>query len=304
MIVHSLSSGFRTVAHSKRFVVLFYAINLIVAVLVAWPVSVAFSDFAGNSLSARPLAARLDPVVLFEFIRYNSGVISMAGALIAGAFFVQWLVGLFLSAGILAFYLGEGHRTSAHFWTATAIYSGRFLRLFLWSIPWLLLFYSVQFLELIGVRIIGGADPASNITYWGTWIRVGIGFLGIILYETALDYGKIDLLVTGEHRARSSMMAGIRMMFRHPVRTIGLSSIVFIFSLLLLAGYFFLAPALGPTRGFILLIAVLLQQCIILMRTTIKLALLAAEVRMRSLLVPADIVPVQPNIAEWFEHQI
>jgi hypothetical protein len=304
MIIQSLSSGFRTAANSRRFIVLFYACNLLFAAMVAWPMSIAISGFAGNSLSARALVSRLDPVVLFEFIRYNGGVISLAGGLIVAAFFVQWLVMLFLSAGILAFYLGEGHRTSAHFWTATAIYSGRFFRLFLWSIPWLLLFYGIQFLEVLGVRITSGGDPSSGVAYWGTWVRVGIGFLGIILYETALDYAKIDILVTGEYRTRSSMLAGIRMMFRHPVRTVGLSLSFFLISMALLAGYIFLAPVLGPAHGFILVLAIVLQQCYLILRTTVKLSLLAAEVRMRSLLVPADTLPVQPNIAEWFEHQI
>jgi hypothetical protein len=304
MIIQSLSSGFRTAATSKRFIVLFYSCNLLIAAMVAWPMSLAISGFAGNSLSARALVSRLDPVVLFEFIRYNGGVISLAGGLIVAAFCLQWFVMLFLSAGILAYYLGEGHRTSAHFWTATAIYSGRFFRLFLWSIPWLLLFYGIQFLELLGVRIVGGSDPASNMTYWGTWVRVAIGFLGIILYETALDYAKIDLLVTGEYRTRSSMLAGLRMMFRHPVKTIGLSLSFFLISMALLAGYIDLAPVLGPARGFVLILAILLQQCYIFLRTTIKLSLLAAEVRMRSLLIPAEATPVQPNIAEWFEHQI
>ncbi len=303
MILNSFGNGFRTALRNKGLILLYYVLNLVSAALVAVPLGYALSGFAGNSLLARNLVSRLDTDIIFELIRNDSGVVTMSFVLALGSFCVYWFINLFFSAGAVAVFHGAGENRREVFWKNTSLFAGPFFRLFLWSIPVFIICFALQFLVPLFIRIFFGSDPVSGISFWSNWIRVFTGFLGLLLYESILDYSKIDVVIRNNRKTRSSLAHGLKLVFRHPLRTIGLSLSLFILSLFILALYKMAAPLFIPAIGFSLLCAILLQQVYIILRTTLKLTLIAAEIRLRDALITRTLPPVQPTITEWFEHR-
>ncbi|MBI4809898.1 MAG: hypothetical protein HY800_00290 [Ignavibacteriales bacterium] len=276
-MIKSLKSGFVAAWRNKRMIFVYYLVNLLLGLMIVLPFRMIISDFVGNTLMGEKLAGRLDMDFLFEFIIKSSGGIdALKGSLLIIPL-LYWLCGLFLSGGAYSIFISGERYSAAMFWGYSARYFGRFLRLFMWSIPAFIILYGFQFIEIAIVRIFWGKDPYQYITFWGTWIRGGLGYIGILIYYLILDYARIYVLSSNEHRMRKALWFGIRFTFRNFFKTFSLTFILFIIGITVLLIYNPLADALHAPSAVVVIILLLVQQLYILIKMLLRLTLYAGQ---------------------------
>jgi len=282
MIFSAAKKGVIDVWQTKRIIIVYYMASLLTGLLVAYPFSMIVGNFAGNSLMGKKLGGGIDFDFLFEFLGKNSGALSALGGLIIIAAAAFALSLLFLSGGALTVYVSGERYSPGQFWGGAAHYFGRFFRLMLWSLPLLAVFFCLQFLETLFVRLFFGSDPYQSITYWGGWVRIGLAFIGILLYYVVFDYARIHVVVSGERKMRLAILEGIKFAFRHFFSVFLLALLLFVSGLLLLAAYNLISDKLTAPSGFILLLLIAVQQLYVFFRMYLRLTLLSGQLKLYS----------------------
>lgn len=266
---------------------MYYLSNILFGLIVMFPFRSALMGFAGNSMMGDHLSGRIDMDLLIEFLVRNTTTINslMTLAMIAAA--LHGIFTLFLSGGAYVVFASGESYTAARFWGNAANYFGRFVRLFLWSIPALVVFLSIQFIEPLVVRLIWGSDPYQYITWWGDWIRVGMGYIGIAIYLMVFDYARISAILTEESRTRRALWRGVRFTFSHFLATSGISLAIVVAGFLLLLLYYPLSKAMQAPNTLVILVLLIVQQLYIIARMGLRLTLYGSQVHFYQQVNPA-----------------
>jgi hypothetical protein len=276
MIASALRTGASLVWGHKRVIVPFYLANLFLGVAVAMPLGKLVGGFVGDSLVRERLGYAFDFDVLFEFLVKNDVAISSLLDLVLIVPVVYWLVALFFSGGALVVYANDNYKP-AIFWGASAACFAPFVRLFLWSLPLLALFVSLRWLETLFVRVLWGPDPYEYVRYWGAWAKMGLTYLGLILYGIVFDYARVHLVVTGGRKARHSLWVALKFAAHHPGRTLALALILWLAGWLEVAIYYPLSTALSGAGWAVVIGLVLLQQLYIVFRLILRLTYYSSQ---------------------------
>jgi hypothetical protein len=293
MIWKSLKSGLARGWQTKRLVLVFYFASLLLGLTIALPLRSALSSFAGRSLAGDELASGITFSFIVELIEYNqAAVVSLWVPIVLGAL-VYWVGSLFLSGGALAVLVGDQSNTAYRtvtFWGSAANFFGRFLRLGLWS---LLLLAALSLLPLAAAgiqRLAFGSDPYQYITYWGTWVKVGLAALALFFFRICFDYARIHAVLTDERRTRVSLWRGVRFATGHLYRTIGLALLITLAGAIGLALLRPVTSWLDGTTVVMVVMFILVQQLYVVWRVTLRLTRYASELQLyRALSEPAPV---------------
>src|SRR5437016_849956 len=129
---------------------------------------------------------------------------------------------------VFASVVGAGTYSPTTFWGNSAKNFGKYVRLMLWSLPVLALFYCIQFVVPLTVRVIWGNDPYQYVTWWGSWIRTGLGYIGLLLYLIVFDYARIYIVLTDEKRMPKALWASLIFAYENFFTTFGISFTLFL----------------------------------------------------------------------------
>ena len=140
-----------------------------------------------------------------------------------------------------------------------------------------------------------GSDPYQNIIWWGAWIRVGIGYIGILIYYLVLDYARIDVVINNETKMRRALWYGIKFTFRNFFKTFSLSLMLFFIGIIVLVIYNPIADSLHTPNALIILILFIVQQIYMFIRMTLKLTLYSSQVKLYNAITPKEEI-AEPSI--------
>ena len=283
LILEALRSGLRRLRTAKRLVLVYYLVNVCFGLLIALPVWAILDQFVGRSLMGADIADRIDAHFIMELAVYIKA--GMAGLVLPILFIVAiyWLASLFMSAGALAV-LASGERYQpAVFWGAAGEFFGRFLRLALWSLLLLAVVSLVPLLVLGLKRLIYGPDPYEYISYWGFWIGIGLALAGLFFSCIAMDYARIQAVLTREKRMRVSLWRGIRFTLTNLGGTLGLASLLLVAGAVALAIYQPLSGGLSGPTPILVGMLFILQQLYVVWRMALRLTRYAAELELYQL---------------------
>ncbi len=292
--MHYLLVGLKAAWNNKKMLLVFYAVNLFFAVIVMIPFRSLLSSFAGHSLVGKSLAERFDLEYLVEFLSNTHGAASAMVMLFVVAGGMYWLTGLFLSGGAYGVLTSGEPFTGGLFWKNAGHYFGRFMRLFVWSLPVFAVFYAMQLVEKGIVRVIFGKDPYQNIVFWGNAVQTVLGYLGIILYYLVLDYARIYTVRTGETKMRKALWHGLKFVAGHLGSTFMLSLVIYLIGLIALLIYYPLGIAMHVPSTMIALVLLVVQQCYILLKMLLRISLYAGQTALHQHSWEVD-VPVAPD---------
>ncbi|MCA9740829.1 MAG: hypothetical protein H6695_18870 [Deferribacteres bacterium] len=280
MIFSSIKHGFSQAWSHKRMLLVFYLANFLLAFVVMWPMRAMLKGFLGSSLMGAELAGQLNWDFVLEFFKEVSTAPNVFGSLVIVVPLIFWLITLFLSGGALAVFAMQEKYQPAFFWGSAASFFGRFVRLALWSIPVFAVLMCLQLLWPIVERIGFGSDPYQNVTYWGGWIKLGLRYLGIVLFFIVLDYARIYLVLHDEAKARIAIWEGIKFTIGNLGRTFALAFFLILIGLIALLLYNPIANALSAPSGLVIFLLFLVQQVYMLFRTLLKLASYAGQMHL------------------------
>jgi hypothetical protein len=231
----------------------------------------------GKSTMGNNLISGTDMDFVFEFLIRNQNAITAERGLILIVPIIFWLFGLFLSGGAFSTFIHRQKYESSYFWGESAKYFGRFFRLFLFSIPIFILFYSLQYLETAVQYLIYGKDPYQYVIYWGGWIKIAIGYVGLLIAYLVFDYARIYIVIFDVRAARKAVWHGFKFAFKHFPKTFSIAFIYFVLGISFLLLYNLISDSISDRNLFFILTLIIIQQFYMLMRTVIRLALYGGQ---------------------------
>jgi len=292
VILAALRTGLTLVARHKRLIVPFYLANLLFGLLITLPLGALLNEFIGGSLVRERLGQAMDYDLFVEFLFHNDIELASLQGLMLVVPGVYWLLALFLSGGAMVVYANDSYRPNL-FWGASAEHFAPFGRLVLWSLPLLALLFSLRFLEPLFERLIFGSDPYEYVLYWGAWIKMGLGYLGLLLFGIVFDYARLNLVITGDRKARRSLWHALVFAAHNPGRTFALAFILFVTGWLALAIYYPLSIALSAPSWLAVITLFVLQQSYILLRLVLRLTYYSSQLGLyRSLSAKSRTLPL------------
>jgi len=278
MIFKSLYRGFVQLWMNKPILLIFYLTNFLFGVMLMLPFRSVVGNFIGYSLMGEQLGGRFNMDFVFEFLTYNKTFPPIFFGMFVFMFAVYSLWKIFLSAGALSIFLSENRFNSSLFWGESAKFFWRFVRLFIYSLPVFGILFCLQFLWTLLEWLVWGSDPYENIIYWGSWIKMLLRFISLILCAMIYDYARIYTVLTDEKRMITSIKHSIKFVFTHFFKTFGLAALLFIFGLIVLAIHNPLADILSAPSTFVIILLFIVQQIYMIWRKILGLTIYSSQI--------------------------
>jgi hypothetical protein len=277
MILESLKVGLRRAWAAKRMLVIYYLASLFCGVVLAAPLRSLLSDRISETLLGEALGGRFDMNFFADFIANfdDFGDTWFGLVMIVPIFYL--LTNVFLSGGALSVFATEEKYSTAMFWSGSARYFGRFLRLWLMALPVFGVFFLLTFLEKGVTRLIFGSDPYQSITYWASWVRTGLMAFAAMLSYMYFDYARIYAVMHDEMKMRRAWIVGLKFIFGNFGKVVLLALSMSLMSLVVMVVYNLLANQLAAANAFVVLMLFLTQQVYIFFRMYMKLTAFAAQ---------------------------
>ncbi len=298
MVFSSFKTGTSWMWKNKRIVLFYYIFNLLFGILLMLPVRASLSRYLDSSFMGKQLGGMFNMDFLFEFLVHNKNVgpvvISMPGVVAV----LYWLANLFLSGGTLSMAASGKPYSATDFWGNNARFFGRFFRLFLWSLPLILVIIFIHFIEAGLERLFFGSDPYQYITYWGKWVKVGLRAFAIFFYMMVFDYARIYTVITDERKMRYAIWEGINFFRKNFGNVFMLAFAIALIGYISVFIYNPLANMLSTPNSFVILTLLLLQQLYMFFRMMIRVTLLASEVQLYSLIDRQPAGEAVPPVAD------
>lgn len=277
MILESLKVGLRRAWAAKRMRVLYYLVSLFCGVVLAIPMRSLLSDKISETLLGQALGGRFDMNFFADFIANFEGFGDTWFGLVMIIPIFYLLTNVFLSGGALSVFVSEEKYSTTMFWSGSARYFGRFLRLWLMALPVFGVFFLIIFLEKGVTRLLFGADPYQYVTYWAGWVRTGLIAFAMMMSYIFFDYARIYAVMRDDPKMRRAWLAGLKFMFGNFGKVLLLTLSMALISMVVMVVYNLLANQLAAPNAFVVLMLFLAQQVYIFFRMFVKMTAFAAQ---------------------------
>ncbi|MFZ5518778.1 MAG: hypothetical protein ACOY90_19265 [Candidatus Zhuqueibacterota bacterium] len=277
MIFQSIQSGFRQAWAYKKIALIFFLTNALFAAIIAFFFQESLSAFLGSSLAGGRIFKSPDMDIVFEFLKYKGDSIRTIFLLAAVISVLNRLAMLYLSGGALAILDSDQPFTGERFWTGSARYFGRFLRLAGLALPLLILLFLVPYVYSWIERLVFGENPLQHITFWGGWIKTGLRYGILLLWAMLLDYGRIFTVLTEENTMRIALSTSLDFIFKNFIVAFLIALIMALIRTGALAGYALVSYFAPPTTLVFVVALWCLQQGYFLLSAFLKVALYASQ---------------------------
>jgi hypothetical protein len=277
MIFSSLKKALQLVFANKRMIIIFYVTNLLAGIVFILPLNALLSSYAGSSGMAKKLATGMDMDFLLEFMNDNTSFFSLVTISLFAISGIYWLFSLFLSGGAFQLFNEQKTYEPKLFWAGCGAYFGRFFRLSIMSLPVLFLFMLFPLIINGLQKLMFGSDPYQYITFWANALRIGLGYIGILLFSIVFDYSRIYTVNTDSKKMWRALLFGLKFSYSHFLKTFLLALVLFGIGLLFLALYNLISSYLLSQNGWIILMLFLTQQLYMIMRMVIRLWLYSGQ---------------------------
>ncbi len=276
-MITTIQQGWQLVRQNKKMIAIVYLINLLFGIVMVLPLWQSLSQFGGHSLFMQQMAGAVNMDFVIDFIVHQKTGLAIWGTTLAVGILLYQLTQLFLSGGIFGVFVQGGTYTSETFWGNAARYWGRFIRLLLWSVLLLAAIGGILLLLKGLQRVIWGKHPYETVIYWNKVFRIGVLQLLLITYLMVLDFSRLLTVRQQLTNMRQALAAGLRLVKRHPLMTIGLGVVFQLFTIVTLLIYNPIADLLRSPSWAVIFLLFVWQQVYMLVRLTLRLTLYGAE---------------------------
>ena len=277
-ILKVLGNGLATTVRKSRLLVLLWVINFVFAAVVVSPLAVLVQhelgrSYAGSNVRLLDLSWRGEAL-----LKYGDSLTALGGGLLTAALLYLGLY-VFLNGGIIGRLLDrEGRPTVAAFFADCGRYFGRFARLFLVSLVFLILTFEAL-LRLVSALISPFIENAR-----GEWtsiilsnLHLLIALLLLSIVHMVFDYARIAVVADEEKKVLRSLGHALKFLKKRFFRSWAIY-------LLIVAGFlagtvvFYAVHGLlaGPTVPFVLL-GFIWMQLYVVFRIWTKTVFFAAQ---------------------------
>lgn len=260
--------------HNRKFLYLFYLVNLLFSVGLSLPAFALLKDNLGHSVMGKTLLSDFDLLWLFQFLNVYKGPVAIFPYYIFSLVGIYFILQMFFSGGIMAVYLNPKRNHISDFFYGGVRYFYRFLKI---TIPvigvYTLIFQFNNFLTYVLTTL-----TDSAIYYILPGLQVFLFLVCLTAVNLFADYCKVagavrdtvsfKLMVTDAYRFLRR-----RFWFAFPVY-------VLIASFVGIAGtiYSFGDSFIPKSNEYLILIAFVIQQFLIIFRFFIRMLFYTTEI--------------------------
>jgi len=303
-IKRAFAAGLHRTGASKRYILLVYAVNLILAIILAVAVGRSISTSLGHStraeqllrgfddpwyrsysVDAKGLAATFEPgvvgagAVLKSLDAFLTGRMLQqnASVLVVGALYL--LLWTFFAGGFIAIYADP--ENPSEFFHRAARFFPRILPLtVLGLVLYVLMFdYVLQWLgDAVKAMTRDTLDERVQFAY--TVTKYALFWVILWFINMWFDYGKIALVTDDRKNPLGALAAAWRFVIGHFRGTYGLYLLVGVVAAVLLALYAWLAPGARQASYVLIFLAFLAGQVYLLARLTVRCLFLSSQTAM------------------------
>ena len=276
-IFRYLRQGARSLHQARRMLLVFYAAATLPAVVGAAVVMTVPFDSLGRSNWAVAIGNNLDASWIAELIAQSTVPALPMLAAVLGLAGLARILQLFLLGGALQIFgVGEPF-TAAALFGGCGRYFWRLVRLALFS----LVFFAVACaiaagLNWAGLKIWGEGSEATPLIYWG-WFRVAVLACLLGLCSLAFDYAAIRLAVENSRKSVRAYLGAFRLIWRAPLRTMGLYIVLWLVFLLFLGAYAGVSRLVPQTSLALIVLLFLVRQGAVLAKVWCRLLFYSAQ---------------------------
>jgi len=252
-----------------------YGVQLIFALLLIRPLTVQFKSMTEFSLFGRDLLSGNGIQFFNEFFAHRAETYTLVTGLLLVAGLLYLLLSLFFQGGVLAFFSGKDKFKLHTFIAESAAFYGRFLRLFFFTLPWILLLIIIHMALDPLFKMIAGDSEMLIFTL--TVGRIALLLIGLNFLNMVFDYAKIHSVIQNPKKMIKTWLASLGFAFRQLGKTMFLYYAFFLVSLILFALFLAIQKMIPISSGVGLLLFILWNQIFALLRTGLRLDLLASE---------------------------
>ena len=258
----ALTAGVRSTNRSFLMIVLLYAINFLIAAILAWGFHSVLARTIGDSMSLEHLVKDFDYTVYSDFMFKYGGRITALLSQISWLIFFYLLLNTLLGGGTIAVLKNSDEPFSLRaFFENCGIFFFRFFRLFL--IFGALLFL-VGFITFAAFGFIYSALTAGAVSEVGPFsLAIVLFFLFlfvVMLVVVMADYAKVATVVNDARSMFRTAWQAIKFVFRHFLSTVGFQLSIVFFLLVAIAVYLLLEDNIAMATPFAILVMFLIQQ--------------------------------------------
>lgn len=302
-----IKAGWSRLWRHRGLIVVWWLAGLLTAAVSLWPLRAVLASVFGSSLAEVELRSRLEVSHVVDLMSAAPGAMPAITAAALGGLVLWLVVSSALSAGTLGVLCER--RSHDGFGAALTRWWGVFLRLELAALVLLPAVVVAPALVQIGVRIAGGETPPEPMAWWGGRAALVLAVVGLVLARLVVRFGRIVAVRQDQRRVWKLLRFGLAGLRRWWWQGLLLALATGLVAAAVLALESRLAGVLHGSATAIAALVVL-QQLLVLVRTTARLWRTATEVELaergeigrseeRPAATPADEPPVAA--AEAFE---
>ena len=286
MSLQATARGTASALRNKRLVATLWLVNLVIAVAAGLPGWLSLQAAMGPLPGADALGEQLRFGVLSDLSELSPGIVTSFTRTVLAAFLLGLVVAIATTGGALEVLTSGDERPFAHrFGRGAGRFFARFLRLELVSLVAVLLLVGPTAGPLVALSRYLRRESGSEWLAMGVWLlAVLVAGLGLLLVLLAQDVARVRVVREDPRRVLPLVLPSFALVLRHPLKWLGVWSWNALLLLAAFAAYLLLADAVPPVR--LLIVLVLLQQVFVLVRCTLRVALLGAEIELVSALRP------------------
>jgi len=308
-ILKAFLAGIRGVNRSKRYILLVYLINLVVAVVFGLALASVIQNSLGSSLAAEKMAQGFDGLWFNSFSEQAAGLAStfdpsvvnigailngldafLTGNLlegyigIVGAGIFYLLMWTFFSAGFISIY-AKSEKSPSFFQQAARFFPRFVILAIIAGVLYFLLFYFVMSLLSDAVNALTRETIDERIHFAYTVAKYVVLWILVLVVNMLFDYSKIITVMQDHKNALTAPIKAAGVVFPNFLKTFGLYLLIglcWIVLMVLYWLYWLIVPGAGGFSLAAILGAFLLGQIYLLCRIWIRCQFYAGQTAMCS----------------------
>ncbi|HCT30634.1 MAG TPA: hypothetical protein DIW31_07835 [Bacteroidales bacterium] len=256
---------------------LIYSINLILALLVIFPLLSFLKAGFGNSMLPDAMLKGFDFTSFTEFLRSVKG---MSNNIVQARWMIlfYFVVSIFFAGGMLFVFAKSEKFSIKTFLNGCVHYFFRFFKLFFYMLIFNLLDTLVVYLPL-SLIINGVSDSVASeaslfyIVLFGVLIHLVL----FIILQMIAYYTKIRIVSEDSRKVFRSIFKSIKFVFKNFISTFSLFLLQLVVPILLIVVILFLNNTIGMTSAITILIMFILQQMFVFSRVFVRMWIYASQ---------------------------
>jgi len=280
-ILSAYSKGFGHAIRYPRMLLIIYAVNLIISLLVALPMKDVLNHTAGNSMMLTNLVKTYDSAALSDVTQASDMALSALRSQVLWAGFIYLLINIFFTGGIL-------QTVSNRTFTVGTFFSGcgrNFFRFFFLGLVFLAVhafFFALVAIPTGFVLKAMSQNPNFNeLVVYKVLTVAGAVYLFFLAYVfMANDYSKSFLVYRNSSNVVKAYSQGFRFVNRHFTKTYLLLLFLIAAPVAFVLLYFYVDVKVTAVSRFVIYLSFALMQFFVISRIWVRFWLLSSQYEM------------------------